>query len=209
MSDDKKNVGDDFEEISVTTTRSNITTNDGEAFDLSNLQPYHSTFNDIGLYTLQQSPSSTNSGLNFDDDVSRVNLWSPPPSKATLRLDDTETDVRGFPRTFFNSPDRTAAAAAADKKIVESSKSNMLSIMSLLNEHILAHPFVVVRRQTQVNHRSLAYHLTPFTVVPVIFRLQARQGMGTFFKGLPSSLLNYVLLLGSESILLSFVQLPA
>lgn len=200
-SDDKKDVEakGDFEEI---------TTNDGEAFDLSNLQPYHSTFNDIGLYTLQHSGTS---GLNFGDDVSRVNLWSPPPPTASIPRLDESTVVRGSPTTpnLFSPGHSRPASTPVDKKIVESSKSNILSIVSLLNEHILAHPFVVVRRQAQVNHRSLAYHLTPFTVVPVIARLQARQGVATFFKGLPSSLLNYVLLLGSESILLSFLQLPA
>lgn len=83
-----------------------------------------------------------------------------------------------------------------------------MSIINLLNEYVISHPFIVFRRQAQVNNRSVAYHLTPFTVMPFMWRIQGRQGIGAFFKGLPSSLVNYVLLIGSESLFYNILQYP-
>lgn len=83
-----------------------------------------------------------------------------------------------------------------------------MSIINLLNEHVLSYPFIIIRRQAQVNNRSIAYHLTPFTVIPLMVGLQGRQGIGAFFKGLPSSLVNYVLLIGSESLFYNLLEFP-
>ncbi|KAF7495024.1 Solute carrier family 25 member 46 [Sarcoptes scabiei] len=97
---------------------------------------------------------------------------------------------------------------AKESSLIETSYSNIYSIISLLNEHVISHPFVVIRRQAQVNNRSNALHLTPFTIVPYMIRLQQKQGISTFFKGLPSVLINYVILIGSESFLYNNLQFP-
>lgn len=41
-----------------------------------------------------------------------------------------------------------------------------------------------------------------------MWRIQGRQGVGAFFKGLPSSLVNYVLLIGSESLFYNLLEFP-
>ncbi|KAH9397959.1 hypothetical protein TYRP_019332 [Tyrophagus putrescentiae] len=105
-------------------------------------------------------------------------------------------------------PSSIAGEGGDAQKMGEASKSNIMSIINLLNEYVISHPFIVFRRQAQVNNRSVAYHLTPFTVVPFMWRIQGRQGIGAFFKGLPSSLVNYVLLIGSESLFYNILQYP-
>ncbi|KAJ6219005.1 hypothetical protein RDWZM_004817 [Blomia tropicalis] len=104
-------------------------------------------------------------------------------------------------------PLSTGALDGFESKL-EASKSNIMSIINLLNEHVLSYPFIIIRRQAQVNNRSIAYHLTPFTVIPLMVGLQGRQGIGAFFKGLPSSLVNYVLLIGSESLFYNLLEFP-
>lgn len=83
-----------------------------------------------------------------------------------------------------------------------------MSIVNLLNEHIFSHPFTVIRRQAQVNNLSRSYHTTPFTVVPVMIRLSSRQGLTSLFKGLPSSLLNHAILIGSSSVIYNVLEFP-
>ena len=94
------------------------------------------------------------------------------------------------------------------KGLLESSKSNILSIFNLLNQNVLSHPFLVFRRQAQVNNRSSAYHLHPFSVMPFIVRVQANQGATAIFKGLTSSLVTHVILIGSETLFFNVLQLP-
>ncbi|KAF4531964.1 hypothetical protein B566_EDAN010211 [Ephemera danica] len=55
---------------------------------------------------------------------------------------------------------------------------------SLIAEHLLSHPFVVLRRQCQVHNTSVRYHLVPLTLLPVIIRLHQRQGITTLWKGI-------------------------
>lgn len=97
----------------------------------------------------------------------------------------------------------------------------------MFNDYVISHPFIVIRRQCQVNvffskfcnfnssffeiqvtKGGNAYHLTPFTVIPLMFRLQNKQGIATFFKGLPSILVNHVLFIGSESLLFNLLNFP-
>ncbi|KAK9506640.1 hypothetical protein O3M35_008535 [Rhynocoris fuscipes] len=64
-----------------------------------------------------------------------------------------------------------------------------IGLATLLTENLLSHPFVVIRRQCQVNHSSKKYHLVPITLVPVIIHLHKRQGITTLWKGIGSVLL--------------------
>ena len=63
-----------------------------------------------------------------------------------------------------------------------------LGLSGLVAEHVLSQPFVVVRRQCQVNIASHRAHLTPFSLVPVLIHLNRWQGIGVLWKGLGSSL---------------------
>uniref|UniRef100_A0A069DT22 Putative solute carrier family 25 member 46 n=1 Tax=Panstrongylus megistus TaxID=65343 RepID=A0A069DT22_9HEMI len=64
-----------------------------------------------------------------------------------------------------------------------------IGLATLITENLLSHPFVVLRRQCQVNHNSRKYHLVPITLVPVIIHLHQRQGITTLWKGIGSVLL--------------------
>ncbi|CAN8005303.1 unnamed protein product [Ixodes hexagonus] len=48
-------------------------------------------------------------------------------------------------------------------------------LASILIENLVAHPCIVLRRQCQVHRAAQKYHLIPFTLFPVIVKLQQRQ----------------------------------
>ncbi|XP_054713898.1 mitochondrial outer membrane protein SLC25A46-like [Uloborus diversus] len=58
-----------------------------------------------------------------------------------------------------------------------------LEITSTVIGNLISHPCIVLRRQCQVNRKSLRYHLSPFTLFPVIVRLHKRQGLKCLWKG--------------------------
>jgi len=58
-----------------------------------------------------------------------------------------------------------------------------LGIGSLYVQEALTYPICIIRRQCQVNHAALKYHLTPFTIFQLIIKIQKTQGMGALWKG--------------------------
>lgn len=58
-----------------------------------------------------------------------------------------------------------------------------IGIGSLYLQEALGYPLVVLRRQCQVNHGALKYHVLPFSLFRVIERIYHRQGAGVFWKG--------------------------
>ncbi|XP_035213332.1 solute carrier family 25 member 46-like [Stegodyphus dumicola] len=58
-----------------------------------------------------------------------------------------------------------------------------LEIASTVIGSLISHPCIVLRRQCQVNRKAARYHLSPFTLVPVVIRLQSRQGLKCLWKG--------------------------
>lgn len=58
-----------------------------------------------------------------------------------------------------------------------------IEITSTIIGNLISHPCIVLRRQCQVNRKALRYHLSPFTLIPVILRLQQRQGLKCLWKG--------------------------
>lgn len=64
-----------------------------------------------------------------------------------------------------------------------------IGVVSLVAENVLSHPFVVIRRQCQVNPTLKRYHLQPITLIPKVFRLNQIQGISVLWKGLGSCLL--------------------
>jgi solute carrier family 25 protein 46 len=83
-----------------------------------------------------------------------------------------------------------------------------VSLISLITENIISHPFIVLRRQSQVHHNSKHHHILPVRIVPVICHLYARQGISTLFKGLGSSLLVRGMSLAVEDVLSKFTPWP-
>ncbi|GIY46428.1 hypothetical protein CDAR_585891 [Caerostris darwini] len=58
-----------------------------------------------------------------------------------------------------------------------------LEIASTIIGSIISHPCIVIRRQCQVNRKATKYHLSPFTLIPVLMRLHSRQGCTCLWKG--------------------------
>ncbi|KAG8190430.1 hypothetical protein JTE90_009267 [Oedothorax gibbosus] len=58
-----------------------------------------------------------------------------------------------------------------------------LEISSAVIGSVISHPCIVLRRQCQVNRKATRYHLSPFTLLPVLLRLQNRQGLLCLWKG--------------------------
>jgi len=73
-----------------------------------------------------------------------------------------------------------------------------IGVANLLAENLACHPFIILRRQCQVNVESARAHTTPFTLVPVFVNLYRWQGVGVLWKGIGSSLTIRGLTLGME-----------
>lgn len=83
-----------------------------------------------------------------------------------------------------------------------------VSWVSLITENLLSHPFIVLRRQCQVNHVAKCYHLVPYTLVPVVGHLYQRQGLSMLWKGLGSALLIHGITLGIEDLISKLTPWP-
>jgi len=58
-----------------------------------------------------------------------------------------------------------------------------IGVGSLYLQEALGYPFIVLRRQCQVNHGAVKYHILPFSLFKVIGRIHQRQGTSVFWKG--------------------------
>lgn len=116
-----------------------------------------------------------------------------------------------------------------DKSLDAKNPDISLGVMKLVTENLLAHPFIVLRRQcqvlkilnafihfnelifyslSQVNVFSSKYHLTPFTLIPIVIRLHQRQSMTVLFKGIGSALIVKGITLAIEDLLSKFTPWP-
>lgn len=105
-------------------------------------------------------------------------------SRADLALNLQKTPTSSFKsyQPPFDSPE-------SEEVSLRRYLSVSVSLISLITENIISHPFVVLRRQTQVHPNAKRFHIHPIRLVPVIGNLYVRQGISTLFKGLGSSLL--------------------
>lgn len=104
------------------------------------------------------------------------------PKDLTLNLPKTTTNSFKSYQPVYDSPE-------SEELSLSRYLSVSVSLVSLITENLLSHPFCVLRRQCQVHHNSKRYHLVPVTLVPVIIQLHKRQGITTLWKGIGSSLL--------------------
>lgn len=104
------------------------------------------------------------------------------PRDLTLNLPKTTTNSFKSYQPIYDSPESEEVSLSRYLSV-------SVSLVSLITENLLSHPFIVLRRQCQVHHNSKRYHLVPVTLVPVIVHLHRRQGVTTLWKGIGSSLL--------------------
>uniref|UniRef100_UPI00398E4E60 mitochondrial outer membrane protein SLC25A46 isoform X2 n=1 Tax=Pristiophorus japonicus TaxID=55135 RepID=UPI00398E4E60 len=106
-----------------------------------------------------------------------------------------------------------AAAAAPDNAAGSTDQLNRFAgfgvgLASLFTENVLAHPCIVFRRQCQVNYHAKNYHLTPFTVVNIMYHFSKTQGLKGLWKGMGSTFIVQGIALGTEGIISEFTPLP-
>ncbi|KAI1239682.1 hypothetical protein IHE44_0011106 [Lamprotornis superbus] len=83
-----------------------------------------------------------------------------------------------------------------------------IGLASLFTENVLAHPCIVLRRQCQVNYHARNYHLTPFTIVNIMYCINKTQGPRALWKGMGSTFIVQGITLGAEGIISEFTPLP-
>ncbi|XP_014665184.1 PREDICTED: solute carrier family 25 member 46-like [Priapulus caudatus] len=81
-----------------------------------------------------------------------------------------------------------------------------IGVTSLFAENLLSHPCIVLRRQCQVHHNSTWYHLTPFTIIPIIVNIQTHQGIASLWKGIGGTFVVRGLNLIAETVLSEFTS---
>ncbi|XP_055421925.1 mitochondrial outer membrane protein SLC25A46 isoform X2 [Bubalus kerabau] len=83
-----------------------------------------------------------------------------------------------------------------------------IGLASLFTENVLAQPCIVLRRQCQVNYHARHYHLTPFTVINIMYSFNKTQGPRALWKGMGSTFIVQGITLGAEGIISEFTPLP-
>ncbi|XP_047737405.1 mitochondrial outer membrane protein SLC25A46 [Hyalella azteca] len=81
-----------------------------------------------------------------------------------------------------------------------------ISIVSLMGENLLSHPFTVLRRVCQVDVSSKRQHLLPITILYA--SMKSQQGITVLWKGLGSVLIVKGLTMGVEDVISKFTPLP-
>ena len=95
----------------------------------------------------------------------------------TLNLQRTPTSSFKSYHPVFESPE-------SDEVSLRHYLSVSVSLISLITENVISHPFIVIRRQSQVYHNSKHYHIIPVRLLfPVVGRLYKRQGISPLWKG--------------------------
>ncbi|XP_054159690.1 solute carrier family 25 member 46-like [Oppia nitens] len=148
-----------------------------------------------------------------------IDIWRLSSAKSDQNLSHThrrkvEFNVSQRLATTDGSGDDHIDRHFADSMAKESSDREMkiavvvLDSVNVMTQYLITHPFVVIRRQTQVTLRSQVYHLTPFTVIAFIVSLQSKQGFGVLWKGIASVFITKAIQIGFESVIAELTTFP-
>ncbi|KAG5859803.1 hypothetical protein JTB14_034395 [Gonioctena quinquepunctata] len=129
-----------------------------------------------------------------------------------LRLDNFNNPdlIRRLPvhDDYFQVPPQFVPYTLDEDPTLKRYIGSGVTFVSLVAENLLSHPFLVLRRQCQVHHNSQRYHLQPFTLIPVVWRLYQHQGLTTLWKGVGSVLLVRGMSLGVEDLISKLTPWP-
>jgi len=85
----------------------------------------------------------------------------------------------------FNDP----TANREERSIERIFPPQVIDAASVFVDHIVCHPFSMLKMLCQVNYSARCMHSTPFTVIPLVYSQISLQGFGTMWKGLKGSLI--------------------
>ncbi|XP_018326051.1 solute carrier family 25 member 46 [Agrilus planipennis] len=153
---------------------------------------------------------------NFEENDPEIRGWKDKSSDSnnyyTRRQnykylsEDEDFEVQDIVNRSFSS--RTPPIHSEEDNALMKYVGAGVSLASLITENLLNHPFVVLRRQCQVNNVSRRYHLIPVTLVPVIIQIHRSQGLTTLWKGIGSVLLVRGMTLGVEDLISKLTLWP-
>jgi solute carrier family 25, member 46 len=155
--------------------------------------PYDTQGEDDDYDELDNSHRMNLSGRGYNYQPENYNYFHASPRDLTLNLPKTTTSSFKSYQPIYDSPESEDISLSRYLSV-------SVSLVSLITENLLSHPFIVLRRQCQVHHNSKRYHLVPVTLIPVIVHLHGRQGVTTLWKGIGSSLLVRGLSLAVEDV---------
>jgi len=118
-------------------------------------------------------------------------------------FNDNETAERnqfGAGDSNVNTIDSNNKSSKSNSENTERLASIGITVSKLLSSALI-HPFIVLRRQCQVNNAGRKYHLTPFTVINVAISVQSSANQATFcmWKGVSSNLWLFAQTLAAQS----------
>ncbi|KAK6106555.1 Mitochondrial carrier family protein [Brugia pahangi] len=83
-----------------------------------------------------------------------------------------------------------------------------IGITNLVTKILISHPCTVLRRQCQVHQFARSLHLTPFTLIPVVYKVVSCEGLLTLWKGAIGSGVLWGLSIVGEILLADIFGLP-
>uniref|UniRef100_A0A0R3RIR7 Solute carrier family 25 member 46 n=1 Tax=Elaeophora elaphi TaxID=1147741 RepID=A0A0R3RIR7_9BILA len=98
--------------------------------------------------------------------------------------------------------------ALSSRKPHDSMASASISITDLVTKILISHPCTVLRRQCQVHQFARSLHLTPFTLIPVVYKIISCEGLLTLWKGAIGSGVLWGLSIAGEILLADIFGLP-
>jgi len=140
-----------------------------------------------------------------------------PPGPSLYWDQKVPTFVEGDPRrpTTLDRKGKKVIKGYQPEEILESGDGESdkyagmgIGVTGLLAENLACHPFVILRRQCQVNVESRRHHTTPLTLLPVLVNLNRWQGVAVLWKGIGSSLTIKGMSLGVEDCLSKVTPWP-
>ncbi|KAM3721336.1 Mitochondrial outer membrane protein [Dirofilaria immitis] len=83
-----------------------------------------------------------------------------------------------------------------------------VGITNLVTKTLISHPCTVLRRQCQVHQFARSLHLTPFTLIPVVYKIVSCEGLLTLWKGAIGSGVLWCLSIAGEILIADIFGLP-
>ncbi|VDK64554.1 unnamed protein product [Onchocerca ochengi] len=74
-------------------------------------------------------------------------------------------------------------SASSPRKPHDPMANVSIGITDLVTKILISHPCTVLRRQCQVHQFARSLHLTPFTLIPVVYKITSSEGLLTLWKG--------------------------